>query len=102
MKFFYNPEPFSPLTEKEQEDYYCTLRDSTKKRINISLTKRVYSIQIVVGELVTKYTVGENASAIFESEEWINPHSYFIFSGGTGFLLEPNNNSHVIVEYFEL
>lgn len=105
MKFFYNPDPCSSLTNEEQEDFYCALRNDTKKHINISLDKRVYSIRISIGGVQKKYTVGDNAIAIFESVEWITPSSYFVFTNSKGFLLSKpsiyEENPNVIVEYFE-
>jgi len=101
MEFFYNPDPNCPLTEKEQEYYYCLLRDSIRRNHkSISLVKRVYSIKIVFEDLIPDYTVGENASAIFESDEFIHPPSFYIFANGRGFWLSPSENS-VIIEYFE-
>ncbi len=101
MKFFYNPDPNCPLTEREQEYYYCSLRDSIRnKHKSISLIKRIYLVELSIEALVPIYTVGENASAIFESDEHIKPASYYIFSGGRGFWLSPPADV-VIVEYFE-
>lgn len=105
MKFFYNPDLSSPLTDKEQEDVYCDLRNNTKKYVNISVDKRVYSIQVPINGILDKYTVGDNAIAIFESIEWIQPRSYFVINDNKAFLIKPSNNFKKIpdikVEYFE-
>jgi hypothetical protein len=101
MKFFYNPDSNCPLTKKEQEYYYCYLRDSIRgNHKSISLVKRVYSIIMTIDNNATKYAVGENASAIFESDEHIIPASYYIFSDGRGFWLSPPPDA-IVVEYFE-
>ncbi len=101
MKFFYYPNSDGPLIPREQEYYYCYLQDSIRSNHkNISVLKRVYSIHMSLEGKDTIYTVGVNSSAIFESDEYIQPASFYIFSPSRGFWLSPPPNT-VKIEYFE-
>jgi hypothetical protein len=83
-------------------DFYDKDPNTGTLRKNINIEKRIYSINIPVDGVFTKYTVGENCVAIFITVDWIIPPTFIVHSIGefivpTQFL----NSSQFYVEYFE-